>query len=77
MDWIEMRVFIANKKAIGQKQKQAAELFEIAKQTMYDYIEMNYEDPEKRTYKLVKLQPHFREKSGGHGGRRNHLCGGY
>lgn len=34
-----------------------AELFEIAKQTMYDYVEMDYEDSAKRTYKLVKLQP--------------------
>lgn len=43
--------------------KKEEELFEIAKRTMYDYVEMDYEDPEKRTYRLVKLQPHFQEKS--------------
>lgn len=31
------------------------ELFEIAKQTMYDYVEMDYEDPAKQVYKLVKV----------------------
>ena len=37
------------------------ELFEIAKKTMYDYVEMDYEDVAKRAYKLVKVQPQSQE----------------
>lgn len=40
------------------------ELFEIAKQTMYDYVEMDYEDPAKQVYKLVKVPVHAQEAMG-------------
>ena len=43
--------------------RKESELFEIAKETMYDYVEMDYEDPAKRTYKLVKLQPQSQENA--------------
>ncbi len=31
------------------------ELFNKAKETLYDYVEMDYEDPAKQVYKLVKI----------------------
>lgn len=39
------------------------ELFEIGKQAMYDYVEMDYEDPTKQVYKLIKVPVQVQEEA--------------
>ena len=51
------------------------EVFEIAKKTMYDYVEMDYEDPTRQVYKLVKIPVNTQEHAAMRGAEDTHNYG--